>query len=65
MYPSRAGGGAYAGSYAATTRGQVLATLAGSKKKVFAYHLPWPGIGHVRRNGEGYEWVAEVYAIPG
>jgi glyoxylase-like metal-dependent hydrolase (beta-lactamase superfamily II) len=50
---------------AATTRSQVLATLAAGKKKVFAYHLPWPGIGHVRGKGEGYEWVAEAYAIPG
>lgn len=50
---------------AATTRRQVLATLAGSKKKVFSYHLPWPGVGHVRQKGEGFEWVAEVYPIPG
>jgi glyoxylase-like metal-dependent hydrolase (beta-lactamase superfamily II) len=50
---------------AAATRRQVMATLAGSKKKVFAYHLPWPGVGHVRRQGQGFEWVAEAYVIPG
>ena len=50
---------------AAVTRKEVLRTLAENKKKVFAYHLPWPGIGHVRPEGEGFEWVAEAYAIPG
>ncbi|NIG52524.1 MBL fold metallo-hydrolase [Chitinophaga sp. Cy-1792] len=50
---------------AAATRRKVLAALAEKGSKVFAYHLPWPGIGHVRKNGNGFEWVAETYAIPG
>ncbi|BAV05722.1 metallo-beta-lactamase family protein [Filimonas lacunae] len=50
---------------AATTRKQVLAILAQTQTKVFGYHLPWPGIGHVRTQGEGYEWIAETYAFPG
>lgn len=50
---------------AVSTRKRVLADLMQQQKKVFGYHLPWPGIGHVRRQGEGFEWVAEVYAFPG
>jgi len=50
---------------AAATRRSVLQTLSENRTKIFSYHLPWPGIGHVRRQGEGFEWVAEAYAIPG
>lgn len=50
---------------AADTRKKVVATLATNKTKVFAYHLPWPGIGHVRSKGDAYEWVMETYPIPG
>jgi len=37
----------------------VLAGLAASKTRVFAYHLPWPGIGHARKKEENYEWIVE------
>jgi glyoxylase-like metal-dependent hydrolase (beta-lactamase superfamily II) len=50
---------------AAATRRSVLQVLSENRTKIFSYHLPWPGIGHVRRQGEGFEWVAEAYAIPG
>jgi glyoxylase-like metal-dependent hydrolase (beta-lactamase superfamily II) len=50
---------------AAATREKVLASLTASKTKVFAYHLPWPGIGHVRSKGQAYEWIMETYPIPG
>jgi len=49
---------------AALTRQQTLQTLAEQRTKIFSYHLPWPGIGHVRKAGAGFEWVAEAYAIP-
>ncbi|HEY0612713.1 MAG TPA: MBL fold metallo-hydrolase [Chitinophaga sp.] len=52
-------------SQAIATRKKVLAVLEENKKRVFGYHLPWPGIGHVRANGEAWEWVPETYAIPG
>jgi glyoxylase-like metal-dependent hydrolase (beta-lactamase superfamily II) len=52
-------------SQAVATRKKVLSVLAQNKKTVFGYHLPWPGIGHVRANGEAWEWVPETYAIPG
>jgi glyoxylase-like metal-dependent hydrolase (beta-lactamase superfamily II) len=50
---------------ATATRKQVLADLTTNHQKVFGYHLPWPGIGHIRKQGDGYEWVAETYAFPG
>lgn len=50
---------------AATTRQQVLTELAGKKTRIFAYHLPWPGIGHARKKEGNYEWVVESYSIPG
>ncbi|WP_431214045.1 MBL fold metallo-hydrolase [Puia sp. P3] len=53
------------GAQAAATRQRVLARLAASRSKVFAYHLPWPGIGHARRKEENFEWVVESYPIPG
>lgn len=49
---------------AAATRKKVLARLAATGTPVFAYHLPWPGIGHVRKEGNAFEWVAETYAYP-
>lgn len=49
---------------AAATRRRVMQSLATSKTKVIGYHLPWPGIGHVRMQGKEFEWVAETYAYP-
>ncbi|SDF81737.1 MBL fold metallo-hydrolase [Chitinophaga filiformis] len=49
---------------AAVTRRKVMEALAVDRTTVFSYHLPWPGIGHVRKKGDGYEWVAETYAFP-
>ncbi|WP_160715247.1 MBL fold metallo-hydrolase [Chitinophaga solisilvae] len=50
---------------AAATRKAILNRLATDKTRIFAYHLPWPGIGHTRINGNGYEWIAETYSYPG
>jgi glyoxylase-like metal-dependent hydrolase (beta-lactamase superfamily II) len=48
------------------TRKNVMGVLATGRKKVFAYHLPWPGLGHIRPNeAGGYEWVQTEYPIPG
>ncbi|ASZ11600.1 MBL fold metallo-hydrolase [Chitinophaga pendula] len=49
---------------AVATRHQVLARLVERGESVFAYHLAWPGLGHVRKKGATYEWVGETYAIP-
>ena len=46
----------------AETRRKVMGTLAASRTKVFAYHLSWPGVGFIRKKGDGFEWVPETYA---
>jgi glyoxylase-like metal-dependent hydrolase (beta-lactamase superfamily II) len=44
---------------AARTREKILKEFAASKQRVFGYHLPWPGFGHIEKNNDGYTWVPE------
>ncbi|MCM2332051.1 MAG: MBL fold metallo-hydrolase [Pseudomonas sagittaria] len=46
---------------AIATRQRVLADAALDKLWVAGAHLPFPGIGHVRTEGEGYAWVPVEY----
>lgn len=46
---------------AAATRGRTLGEAAEGRARLFGYHVPWPGLGHVRREGEGYRWVPEPW----
>ncbi len=41
---------------AAQTRSRMLDRFATDRTAVLSYHFPWPGLGHVSREGEGYEW---------
>ncbi len=45
---------------AAITRRQVLEDFAVTGERVFGYHLPWPGFGHIRKEQESFRWMAEV-----
>jgi len=49
---------------AVKSRIKVLTALAQSRAKVFSYHLPWPGVGHVRKNGKRFQWIQEPSALP-
>jgi glyoxylase-like metal-dependent hydrolase (beta-lactamase superfamily II) len=40
----------------ANTRVRVLDMLASNRIPLIAYHFPWPGIGHVARQGEGFHF---------
>ncbi len=42
----------------AQTRSRMLDRLATDKHAVLSYHFPWPGLGHVRKEGDGFAWVA-------
>lgn len=42
---------------AVATRKQIFARSAEEKLLVGGMHLPFPGIGHVRAEGDAYEWV--------
>ena len=39
-----------------TTRRQLLNRAATEKALVLAFHFPFPGLGHVVRKGEGWQW---------
>jgi glyoxylase-like metal-dependent hydrolase (beta-lactamase superfamily II) len=45
------------GKQGAETRVRMLDKLATDKTLMLAYHFPWPGIGHVARQGDGYRYV--------
>jgi hypothetical protein len=44
---------------AANTRVKNLDMLAANKTAVMSYHFPWPGYGHVVKNGDGFRYIAE------
>jgi glyoxylase-like metal-dependent hydrolase (beta-lactamase superfamily II) len=47
---------------AAETRRKLLDRAAANGLRVLAYHLPFPGIGHVRAvKGGGFEWLPEPW----
>jgi glyoxylase-like metal-dependent hydrolase (beta-lactamase superfamily II) len=41
---------------AVATRKRVLQQVTADRKEVLAYHMPFPGLGHVRAEGDHYEW---------
>ncbi|CAG2141616.1 MBL fold metallo-hydrolase [Cupriavidus numazuensis] len=46
---------------AAITRSRIFADAAKGRLWVGGAHLPFPGLGHVRRETAGYEWVPVEY----
>lgn len=46
---------------AAKTREQEFATLARARTLIAVPHMPYPGIGHIRQLGSGYEWAPVEY----
>lgn len=47
----------YDSAQGATTRARTLDRAASDRTHVLSYHLPFPGLGHVRREGQGYQWM--------
>jgi glyoxylase-like metal-dependent hydrolase (beta-lactamase superfamily II) len=45
------------------TRKKLFAQAASERTRLYSYHLPWPGIGHLRAQGAGYRWVAEPWMM--
>lgn len=45
-------------------REEVLQQLSHTRAMVFSYHLPWPGIGHVKQKGKGFEWLQQPSSLP-
>ena len=40
----------------AQTRSRMLDRFATDRTAILSYHFPWPGLGHVGREGDGYGW---------
>lgn len=41
----------------AQTRARALDRFANERVMLLSYHFPWPGLGRVAREGEGYAWL--------
>jgi glyoxylase-like metal-dependent hydrolase (beta-lactamase superfamily II) len=48
---------------AAKTRTKIFKDAASERTTVMAFHLPFPGIGHVRAAGSGFEWVPRPWVV--
>jgi glyoxylase-like metal-dependent hydrolase (beta-lactamase superfamily II) len=46
-------------SRAIVTRRRVFASAAQGRTRVMGYHFPFPGIGHIRPQKGGYQWIPE------
>lgn len=44
------------GAQAAASRRRILDIAATDKLRMIAYHIPFPGLGHVERHGSAYRW---------
>lgn len=48
---------------AAASRRKLLETAAAGRTRVFGYHLPFPGLGHLRSDGQGgFPWAPEPWS---
>jgi glyoxylase-like metal-dependent hydrolase (beta-lactamase superfamily II) len=45
------------------TRRKILKDAAMDRTTLMGFHLPFPGIGHVREAGQGYEWVPKPWVV--
>ena len=41
----------------ARTRARMLDRIATDRHAMLSYHFPWPGLGHVAKAGQAYNWV--------
>ena len=47
------------------SRKEKLAQLCQDKSLVFGYHLPYPGLGHIKKIGvDSYEWIPKSFSSP-
>ncbi len=45
------------------TRTKLLEQLAADRTRMLGYHFPWPGIGFVKRKGNAFEFIPEIYRV--
>lgn len=46
---------------AAATRKKLFREFSENRSRILGYHLPFPGIGHIAKEGAGYRWVPEAW----
>lgn len=46
---------------AAATRREIFPRLAAEGVRVFGYHVPFPGLGHIQVSGDAFRWVPELW----
>jgi glyoxylase-like metal-dependent hydrolase (beta-lactamase superfamily II) len=46
------------------TRKKVFASAAAERTRCFGFHVPWPGLGNLVAQGDGYLWHPEKWAWP-
>jgi len=46
---------------AAATRKKIFDRIVADRLRTFAYHLPWPGLGHIVHEGAGFRWLPEPW----
>jgi len=45
------------------TRIKVMDMLAAQRMLTLVYHMPWPGLGHIAKQGDGFRFVAEPMQV--
>jgi len=48
---------------AAATRRRILEMLAAEEMPFIGYHMPWPGMGYVEAQGDGFRYVPTSYQL--
>jgi glyoxylase-like metal-dependent hydrolase (beta-lactamase superfamily II) len=48
---------------AVTSRLKVLDMIASTRMPLLAYHFPWPGVGNLQKQGDGYRYVATPMSL--
>ncbi len=48
---------------AAATRRRLLDMMVAENMPFVGYHMPWPGLGYVERDGDGYRYAAMSYQL--
>jgi glyoxylase-like metal-dependent hydrolase (beta-lactamase superfamily II) len=46
------------GQQAVASRAKLFDMLAAEKIPVLTYHFPWPGVGHLAKQGDAYRYFA-------
>jgi glyoxylase-like metal-dependent hydrolase (beta-lactamase superfamily II) len=50
---------------AAETRRRLLGQIADERMAMLGYHMPFPAVGYLEREGDGFRWVPHSYQLAG